>query len=117
MIDEAEGGLRAGFFDRGAERANDTVNGPPRGIGGQGVEIDPRVCEFRVGRERVPGGGDEPGDARVGEGVGEDGLADEAGGAEEEEGFHGRGVKAAIVAPALPGDEAGVAAAGRVGRR
>jgi hypothetical protein len=48
--------------------------------------------------------------------VGEDGLADEAGGAEEEEGFHGRGAERVIVGPAELGHEAGVAAAGR-GRR
>jgi hypothetical protein len=84
VVDEAEGGLRAGFFEGGAEGANDTVNRPPRGCGRERGESDEGVFEFRVGRERAPGGGDEPGDARVGEGVGEDGLADEAGGAEEE---------------------------------
>ena len=64
-----------------------------------------------MGRERTAGGGDQAGDAQVGQGLGEEGLADEARGADKEEGFHGRGVEKATVGTAVPGHEAGVAAA------
>lgn len=87
VIDAAERGLRAGFFDRRAQRANHAVDGPSRSFGRVVIEIDDGVFGFRMGRERATRECDHAGDAWIGEGLGEGRLAHEAGGTDERRDF------------------------------
>jgi len=80
VVHAAEGVLRTGVADRGAQRARHGVHPPPVGIGRQGIEVHDRIEQPGMRRQRPSRRCDHLLHARRCERTLQRRLADEAGG-------------------------------------